>query len=72
LYPTEVDALEARIHLAKGATLISQRLDKITDFWRLTVILQKEIADPVEMRAYLKHKDKDDAVTETFSYAIAD
>ncbi len=66
------NALEARLHLGKGATLIRQRLDKITDFWRLTVVLQKKIADPVEIRAYLKHKDKNDAVTETFSYAIAD
>jgi len=26
------NALEARLHLGKGATLIRQRLDKITDF----------------------------------------
>ena len=66
------NALEASVQVGQGAKVLARRLDKIADFWRLTLFIEKESQDPVEMRAYLKHKGKMDAVTETFSYVLAD
>lgn len=65
-------ALEASVQVGNGAKVLTKRLDKLADFWRLTLFIEKESQDPVEIRAYLKHKDKMDAVTETFSYALVD
>jgi glucans biosynthesis protein len=66
------NALEASVQVGNGAKVLTKRLDKLADFWRLTLFIEKESQNPVEMRAYLKHKDKMDAVTETFSYALVD